>query len=105
MNLPKVITELIKAQNSFDSQAYANCFSESAVVFDEGKKHHGKEEIQKWISKANHDYQATMQPLEYSDQDEILQAEISGNFPGSPIVLFYHLKLKNALIESLKITS
>lgn len=44
MNLPKVITELVKTQNSFDSAAYANCFSETAVAFDEGKTHNGKKE-------------------------------------------------------------
>lgn len=36
MNLPKVVAELIKAQNDFDSLAYANCFTETAIVLDEG---------------------------------------------------------------------
>ncbi|MBL7881816.1 MAG: nuclear transport factor 2 family protein, partial [Chryseobacterium gambrini] len=35
MNLPKVITDLVKAQDNFDSTAYTNCFTEAAVVFDE----------------------------------------------------------------------
>ena len=104
MNLPKVITDLTEAQNNFDSKAYADCFSETAIVFDEGKNHNGKKEIQEWIKKANEEYQAVMKPLEYSATEEILRAEVSGNFPGSPIVLFYHFKLQNGLIESLKIT-
>ncbi|MCD9853372.1 nuclear transport factor 2 family protein [Epilithonimonas sp. JDS] len=104
MNLPEVITSLEKAQNNFDSHAYADCFSETAVVFDEGKTHNGKAEIQQWIEKANTEYKATMKPLEYSEADEILKAEVSGNFPGSPIVLAYHFKLKDGLIDSLKIT-
>ena len=104
MNLPNVITNLANAQNDFDSLTYTNCFSESAEVFDEGKTHHGKAEIQQWIEKANTEYKATMKPLEYSEADEILKAEVSGNFPGSPIVLAYHFKLKNGLIDSLKIT-
>ena len=104
MNLPNVITELTTAQNNFDSHAYADCFSETAVVFDEGKTHNGKTEIQQWIEKANQEYKAVMKPLEYSNADEILKAEISGNFPGSPINLNYHFELKNGLIESLKIT-
>jgi ketosteroid isomerase-like protein len=104
MNLPNVISELTKAQNNFDSFAYADCFSETAVVFDEGKTHNGKTEIQQWIEKANEDYHATMKPLEYSEKDEILKAEVSGNFPGSPINLNYHFQLGNGLIESLRIT-
>ena len=39
MNLPKILTDLIKAQNEFDAVTYANLFSETAVVFDEGKTH------------------------------------------------------------------
>lgn len=104
MNLPNVIADLTIAQNNFDSVAYANCFSETAVVIDEGKTHNGKTEIQQWINKANEEYQTVMKPFEYSATEEILKAEVSGNFPGSPIVLSYHLKLKEGLIQSLKIT-
>jgi len=104
MNLPKVVTDLIKTQNSFDSVAYANCFTETAVVFDEGKTHNGRKEIENWIDKANKDYQATMKPLEYSTKEEILKVEVSGNFPGSPIVLNYHLEIADELIQSLKVT-
>lgn len=104
MNLPKVVADLVETQNRFDSVAYTNCFSETAVVFDEGKTHNGRKEIEQWIEKANNDYQAVMKPLEYSENEEILKAEVSGNFPGSPIVLSYHLKLEDGLIQSLKIT-
>lgn len=104
MNLPNVIADFIQAQNNFDSLAYSNCFSETAVVFDEGKTHTGKIEIQHWIKKANEKYQTVMEPLEYSATKEILKAEVSGNFPGSPIVLSYHFELKDGLIQSLKIS-
>ena len=103
MNLPNVIVDLAKAQNNFDSVAYSNCFSETAVVFDEGKTHNGRTEIQQWIKKANEEYQAVMKPLEYSPKEEILKAEVSGNFPGSPIVLSYHFGFNDGLIHSLEI--
>lgn len=104
MNLPKVVEALVKTQNNFDSVAYAKCFTETAVVFDEGKTHNGRKEIEKWINKANKEYQATMKPLEYSTEEEILKAEVSGNFPGSPVVLSYHFEIAHELIRSLKIT-
>lgn len=104
MNLPNIITELVKAQNNFDSHAYADCFTENAVVFDEGKTHNGKKEIENWIEKANKEYQATMKPLEYSEAEHTLKTEVSGTFPGSPITLKYHLELQDDLIQSLKIT-
>lgn len=104
MNLPKVVAKLTETQNNFDSAAYANCFTETAVVFDEGKTHNGRKEIESWIDKANKEYQATMKPLEYAPKEAILKVEVSGNFPGSPIVLNYHLQINDELIQSLKIT-
>ncbi|UZR98470.1 nuclear transport factor 2 family protein [Chondrinema litorale] len=103
MNLPKVIGDLVKAQDNFDSTAYANCFTKTAMVFDEGKTHNGKVEIKNWIEEANKKYQVTMKPLEYSEAQETLKAEISGTFPGSPLTLTYHYEFKDELIESLEI--
>lgn len=103
MNLPDVITELVQAQNNFDSTAYANCFTETAVVFDEGKTHNGRTEIKSWIEKANKKYQATMEPLDYSETEHTLKAEVSGNFPGSPAILTYYYEFEDGLIRSLKI--
>lgn len=102
-NLPKVVADLVAAQNNFDSLAYADCFSDTAVVFDEGKTHNGKTEIRNWIAKANIEYQATMKPLDYSEVDQILKAEVSGNFPGSPLVLTYSYQIENGKIQSLRI--
>jgi len=106
MNLPKVITDLIKAQDNFDHVAYAHCFSATAIVLDEGKTYNGRIEIQHWISEANEKYKAVMKPLEYKafDAESILTAEISGTFDGSPVVLNYHFEWKDGLIQSLKIT-
>lgn len=103
MNLPKVVTELIKAQNNFDSTSYANCFTETAIVFDEGKMHNGRKEIEQWIDEANKKYQATMKPLEYSEIEHTLKTEVSGTFPGSPITMTYHYEFEDGLIQSLKI--
>lgn len=106
MNLPKVVSDLVKTQNNFDSVAYANCFSETAVVFDEGKTHKGRKEIEHWIADANARYEATMQPVSFEEKEteSILKAEASGKFDGSPIVLSYHLEIADGLIQSLKIT-
>jgi hypothetical protein len=103
MNLPKVVTDLIKAQNDFDSAAYATCFTETAVVFDEGKTHIGRKEIETWIEKANKEYQATMKPLDYSESEQTLKTKVSGTFPGSPATMTYHFGFEDGLIQSLKI--
>lgn len=106
MNLPKVIEDLINAQNNFNSKAYANCFSEIAIVYDEGKTYDGKAQIQQWIQKANKEYKTVMNPVAYNEGNKVsvLSAEISGSFPGSPVMLQFHFELENELIQSLKIS-
>lgn len=106
MNLPKVVAELVETQNNFDSVAYANCFSETAVVLDEGKTHSGKKEIERWIADSNERYKATIKPVSFEEKEteSLLMAETSGNFAGSPIVLTYHLEIVDELIQSLKVT-
>ncbi|WP_445430658.1 nuclear transport factor 2 family protein [Chryseobacterium indoltheticum] len=106
MNLPKVITDLVEAQNDFDSVAYANCFSDTAVVFDEGKTHNGRKEIEHWIADANERYKSVMKPINYEENaaESILKAEVSGTFPGSPIVLKFHVEIVDGQIQRLKVT-
>ncbi len=106
MNLPKVVSDLVETQNSFNSVGYANCFSETAVVFDEGKTHNGRKEIEHWIADANKRYKATMEPVSFEEKEKesILKVKASGSFDGSPIILSYHLEIAYDLIRSLKIT-
>jgi ketosteroid isomerase-like protein len=91
MKLPAIITDLVNAQNSQNSAAYADCFTTDATVFDEGHDHHGKEEIKVWIESATAKYQTVMEPIEYSES-------------GSPIMLKYNMEIVQKLIRSLKIT-
>lgn len=106
MELPKLLSALVETQNNFDSVAYANCFSETAEVYDEGKAHKGRKEIEHWIADANARYRATIEPVSYEEKetDSILKVNTSGNFEGSPIVLNYHLKIVDGLIQALKIS-
>lgn len=106
MNIPKVIETLINAQNSGDSQIYANCFSDVAIVSDEGNTYNGRIEIKEWIEKAHKKYNMLMEPvkLEETAVSSVLSVKVTGTFPGSPAILKYHMKIKNELIDSLKIT-
>jgi hypothetical protein len=106
MKLPKLLTDLVDAQNSHDGAAYASLFSESAIVFDEGKTHHGREAIQRWIEKSNEENQTILRPIafEQGEKTSVFTAEISGTFPGSPAVLNFNLVIQQGFIQSLKIT-
>jgi len=106
MELPQLVARFVETQNTHDSKAYVACFTDTAVVHDEGSTHTGKEEIRQWIEDANEKYRSLMQPLKYegSGSNGTLTAEVAGTFPGSPVVLQFHLGLKDNLIDSLKVT-
>ena len=106
MKIPNVLQELIKAQNDFDSEAYANLFSETGIAHDEGKIHTGRKEIKKWIAEANEKYKSVMQPLQYTQEGNkgILLTKVSGTFEGSPVVLKFSFEISDELIQSLKVT-
>jgi hypothetical protein len=86
MDLPTIIADLLAAQAKFDSIGYANCFSETAVVFDEGETHKGKTGIQQWNEKTNAKYRTVPEPIEFTTnaQTGMLTAKVSGTFAGSP---------------------
>lgn len=106
MTLPQLVDRFIATHNNYDSKAFVTCFTTSAIVHDEGKTHKGKDEIQKWIEHSNEQYRSSMKPLNYEETGAtgVLTAEVSGTFSGSPIVLKFHLTLKNDLIDGLKVT-
>ena|SRR5258705_10242054 len=105
MKLPKVIADLIAAQDKYDSKAFAETFSDDATVQDEGKTYHGKTEISQWNELTNAKYQTKYEPLEVTINGDniILTAKISGTFPGSPAIIKYHFETRNGKIISLQI--
>jgi hypothetical protein len=106
LKLPEVVSDLLTAQKKYDSDAYADCFSETAVVFDEGNQYKGREEIKDWIEDANRQYKIVMEAIKYAGTGStgILTAVVSGDFDGSPIALDYHLSITDNKIERLEIT-
>jgi len=106
LKLPKVVSDLLTAQKNYDSDAYADCFSVTALVVDEGKEYKGKKAIKDWIENANQQFKTTMEPTKYLETDStaVLTAVVSGDFDGSPVALDYHMETKNNEITRLEIT-
>lgn len=106
MNLPKVINKLLQAQADFDSRAYADCFAETSVVYDEDEMHEGKERIRQWNESTNAKYRTVLEPVDFSQDGSkaVLTAKVSGTFDGSPLLLDYHFEIVDDQITSLEIT-
>lgn len=106
MKLPDNIDGLVKAQNNLDSLTFAQHFTETATVSDEGSSYSGRDEIMKWIQRATQKYQMQLKPLDFNQTGSKaeLTVEVSGTFPGSPAVMQYHLELDGPFIRSLRIS-
>ena len=103
--LPKVLSDLMTAQNEYDADAFARCFSTDAIVFDEGEEHHGIPEIKSWNEKTNKKYHTVLSPIDFSatSKESVLKVVVSGAFEGSPIPLNYKFTIAGDKITTLRI--
>jgi ketosteroid isomerase-like protein len=107
VDLPTPIATFVAAENSGDTETSAQCFSEDAVVRDEGKTMKGLAAIQQWKAETRKKYQHTVEPLLCVQKDgkTIVTNRLTGNFPGSPIELEFVFTLAGDKIASLEILS
>ena len=107
MNLPTPIAIYVAAENRGDTEALAQCFTEHAVVRDEGKTIEGLAAIKHWKTETKRKYQHTIEPLASVQKDDkiIVTNRLTGNFPGSPIELEFVFALHGNKIASLEIRS
>ena len=105
IKLPTIIAEFLKAKNGYDSTAFVACFTYDAVVYDEGGEMHGTTAIKKWIEASNEKYQDTItaEKIVEHDNETVLTGLVSGNFDGSPVLLDFHLTIRDGKISLLRI--
>ena len=103
--LPAPIAAYVEAANAHDPARVAACFQPDATVRDEGRSHHGCEAIAAWAAETGTRYAPTITPDAIAHADGLyrLQAEVSGNFPGSPASLAFRFALGADGIVSLEI--
>ena len=104
LNLPKPIAAYFTADKG-DAEAVALCFTENAVVKDEGHTHKGRAAIKEWKTDASAKYEYTCEPFACEEKDgkTVVTGHLVGNFPGSPVDLRFFFKLEGGKISSLEI--
>jgi len=103
INLPKPIAVYFAADKG-DAEAVAVCFTENAVVKDEGNTHNGRMEIARWKAEASAKYEYTSEPIKIEEVNGkvIVTSHLVGNFPGSPVDLRYFFELEGGKIAALE---
>jgi ketosteroid isomerase-like protein len=105
VKLPRIIDDYIKASNAHDVKSILSCFSDDAVVHDEGETLQGKKAIEGWIAKTIDKYKFQFKPLSIKEDkvDVVVTVELSGTFDGSPVTLDYHFTIADEKITLLTI--
>jgi hypothetical protein len=104
LDLPESIAAYFTADQG-DSDAVSQCFTENAVVKDEGRTYNGRAAIKKWKADASTKYRYTSELLacERKDGRTVVTSRLTGNFPGSPVNLRFFFELEGDKIASLEI--
>src|ERR1700680_4235680 len=104
LNLTKPIDAYFAADKG-DVEAVVRCFTENAVVKDEGHTYNGLAAIKQWKAGASKKYSYTSEPFAPEQQDgkHVITSRLVGNFPGSPVDLRFFFGLEGDKIKSLEI--
>jgi hypothetical protein len=104
IELPQPISAYYEADKN-QKHVVSGCFTEDAVVIDEGHRYVGRDAIQEWKAQSSKKYSYTVEPLavEALPHKILVTARVVGNFPGSPVNLQYFFELQGDKIASLEI--
>ena len=104
LNLPEPVAAYFIA-DKIDSDAVCQCFTDDAVVKDEGHTYNGRAAIKKWKEEASAKYQYTSELLACQHQEGkfVVISRLTGNFPGSPVDLRFFFELEGDKVASLEI--
>jgi hypothetical protein len=104
LDLPGPIANYFAADEE-GAETLSQCFTEDAVVKDEGLTYNGRAAIKEWKARASEKYQYTIEPLalDQDDRKAVVTSRLTGNFPGSPVNLRFFFELDGQKIKSLEI--
>ncbi|MHC2066279.1 nuclear transport factor 2 family protein [Bremerella sp. T1] len=104
LNLPQAVTNYFQA-DELNGESVARCFTESAVVTDEGNTYRGQAAIRQWKDDIAAKYDYTCEPFNsvHEDGKVVVTCRLTGNFPGSPADLRFRFELEGDQIATLEI--
>ncbi|WP_341487917.1 nuclear transport factor 2 family protein [Pararhizobium sp. A13] len=105
VDLPTPISAYFEADTR-DGDAVVQCFTETAVVKDEGHTYSGREAIRRWKTDSTAKYTYVVEPFAIATEGDrtLVTSHLTGNFPGRSVDLRYFFVLEGDKIAGLEIT-
>jgi hypothetical protein len=103
--LPSAIADYFAADKGQIAEPVSLCFTEDAIVRDEGKTYFGRDAIRRWKARSSRKYTYTVEPFMIGSEDNriVVTSHLAGDFPGSPLDLRYVFVLEGEKIAALEI--
>ncbi|MGK5683880.1 nuclear transport factor 2 family protein [Actinoplanes sp. URMC 104] len=104
--LPAAVTTYLPAHQAHDTTTAIGVFAVDAVVTDEGRTYHGRDQIRGWLDKSSSEYTYTTEFAGASRDGEArwdVVQHLEGNFPGGTADLHYRFTLDGDRITRLVI--
>ncbi|GGD07020.1 nuclear transport factor 2 family protein [Aquisalinus flavus] len=98
------IHQYFEATNRRDFDTAMAAFALDASVRDEGHAYKGHSEIKAWMKDAAGKYAPTAEVLSSRAENEntIVEARVTGSFPGSPVAVRFFFMLSDGKISTLE---
>jgi len=105
IRLPKPVELYFAAENANEPSQLDACVSAHATVLDEGRTYAGLSEIKRWKAETKRKYRHTIESLQAEERGglTVVKGKVSGDFPGSPVILEFSFALSDDKITSLAI--
>lgn len=105
IKLPEAIRNYFEADRAREAEATAACFTQAAIVRDEGNTYAGREAIRRWKEESSAKYTYTVDPFSIAEEGgrTVVTSHLVGDFPGSPIDLRYSFAVDGDKIAELEI--
>ena len=103
--LPEPVRDYLELSVSDQAALAGRCFTETGEVRDEGRSHAGPEAIGRWAEAARAKYRFALElrNVVHAGEDVTVFAAVTGDFPGSPVILRYAFRLAGDRIARLEI--
>lgn len=105
LSLPRPTGDYFSLSADASVAELGQVLAEGAVIRDERRVHHGLEAIREWRvdTMARTPFEVRPLSVETHGEEVTVKAEVSGAFPGSPVVLAHRFIVRDDRIVSLEI--